>query len=335
MERFALSERQADDILEIRLRQLARLEAIRIEQELKSLRADAEKLDEILKSPATLKRTLIREIEADAKAHGDDRRTLILEQKRTVLETRVVDEPVTVVVSLKGWIRALKGHEVEPGQLAFKAGDGLYGTFACRTVDALLVFGSNGRVYSAPVGSLPSGRGDGQPITSIVDIEPGTQPAHYFAGKAGDVLLLAGTGGFGLMARAGDLLSRQRGGKSFLALEDDEKPLPPVALFAGATRVACLTLSGRLLVFGVDELKLQSNGGRGLTLIDLDGKDAVVSVAVFADALRVLGTGRGGKEREEVLRNAALDAYVGKRARKGRRQDVMPKAMRVVAATGR
>jgi topoisomerase-4 subunit A len=332
IERFALSERQAEDILEIRLRQLARLEAIRIEQELKSLRGDAEKLDEILKSPATLRRTLIKEIEADAKAHGDDRRTLILEQKRTVLETRVVDEPVTVAVSLKGWVRALKGHEVEPGQLAFKAGDGLYGTFACRTVDALLVFGSNGRVYSAPVGSLPSGRGDGQPITSIVDIEPGTQPAHYYAGKAADVLLLAGTGGFGLLARAGDLLSRQRGGKSFLALEDDEKPLPPVALFAGATRVACLTLSGRLLVFGVDELKLQANGGRGLTLVDLDARDAVVSVAVFADALRVLGTGRGGKERDEVLRGAALDAYVGRRARKGRRQDAMPKAMRVLAA---
>jgi topoisomerase-4 subunit A len=332
VERFALSDRQAEDILEIRLRQLARLEAIRIEQELKSLRGDEEKLDEILKSPATLKRTLIREIEADAKAHGDDRRTLILEQKRTVVEARVVDEPVTVVVSLKGWVRALKGHEVEAGQLAFKAGDALYGTFACRTVDALLVFGSNGRVYSAAVGSLPSGRGDGQPITSLVDIEPGTQPAHYFAGKSGDVLLLAGTGGFGLLARAGDLLARQRGGKSFLALEAEEKPLPPVALFAGAARVACLTLAGRLLVFGVDELKLQGNGGRGLTLIDLEARDALVSVAVFADALRVLGSGRGGKAREEVLRGAALEAYIGRRARKGRRQDVMPKAMRVVAA---
>ncbi len=332
MERFALSDRQAEDILEIRLRQLARLEDLRIEQELKSLRGDEEKLDEILKSPPTLRRTLIKEIEADAKAHGDDRRTLILEQKRTVLETRVVDEPVTVVVSLKGWVRALKGHEVEAGQLAFKAGDALYGTFACRTVDALLVFGSNGRVYSAAVGSLPSGRGDGQPITSLVDIEPGTQPAHYFAGRASEVLLLAGTGGFGLLARAGDLLARQRGGKSFLDLEEDEKPLPPVALFAGAARVACLTLAGRLLVFGLDELKLQGNGGRGLTLVDLEAKDALVSVAVFADALRVLGTGRGGKAREDVLRGAGLEPYVGRRARKGRRQDAMTKAMRVVAA---
>ena len=332
IERFRLSERQADDILDIRLRQLARLEAIRIEQELKDLRADAAKLNEILASPAALKRTAIREIEADAKAHGDERRTLIEAQKRAVAEVRVVDEPVTVVVSMKGWVRALKGHEVEAAQLSFKAGDALYGTFACRSVDALLVFGSTGRVYSVPVASLPSGRGDGQPITSLIELEPGTQPSHYFAGGGSEVLMLAGTGGFGLLARASDLLSRQRGGKSFLAFEGDEKPLPPAQVAPGASRVACLTFSGRLLVFALDELKLQGNGGRGLTLVDLDRGDAIVSVAVFAAAVRIEGSGRGGKPRDEVLRGAALEPYVGRRARKGRRQDAIPKAMRVVAA---
>jgi len=144
--------------------------------------------------------------------------------------------------------------------------------------------------------------------------------------------MLAGTGGFGLLARAADLLSRQRGGKAFLALEGEEKPLPPAVVDASAARVACLTLAGRLLVFGLDELKLQGNGGRGLTLVDLDAKDAVVSVAVFASALRIEGSGRGGKSREEILRGAALDPYVGRRARKGRRQDAIPKAARVVAA---
>ena len=332
MARFALTERQADDILDIRLRQLARLEAIRIEQELKELRTDAARLNDILASPAALRRTVIREIEADAKTHGDERRTLIEEQKRSVAEVRIVDEAVTVVVSLKGWVRALKGHEVDAGQLAFKAGDGLYGTFACRSIDSMLVFGSNGRVYTVAVAVLPSGRGDGQPVASLVELEAGTQPAHYVAGAPVDLLLLAGTGGFGLLARAGDLLSRQRGGKSFLVLEGDELPLPPVAVGPGAARVACLTLTGRLLVFGLDELKLQGNGGRGLTLVDLDPKDAVVSAAVFAEVLRIVGTGRGGKAREETLRGAALEPYVGKRARKGRRQDAIPKAVRVVAA---
>ena len=332
MARFALTERQADDILDIRLRQLARLEAIRIEQELKELRTDAARLNDILASPAALRRTVIREIEADAKTHGDERRTLIEEQKRSVAEVRIVDEAVTVVVSLKGWVRALKGHEVDAAQLAFKAGDGLYGTFACRSIDSMLVFGSNGRVYTVAVAVLPSGRGDGQPVASLVEFEAGTQPAHYVAGAPADLLLLAGTGGFGLLARAGDLLSRQRGGKSFLVLEGDELPLPPVAVGPGAARVACLTLTGRLLVFGLDELKLQGNGGRGLTLVDLDPKDAVVSAAVFAEVLRIVGTGRGGKAREETLRGAALEPYVGKRARKGRRQDAIPKAVRVVAA---
>ncbi|MEO8081655.1 MAG: DNA gyrase C-terminal beta-propeller domain-containing protein, partial [Caldimonas sp.] len=331
--RFALSERQADDILDLRLRQLARLEALRIEQELQALRGEAGRLEDILGSPATLRRTVIREIEADAKAHGDDRRTLIEAQRRAVAEVRVVDEPVTVVVSLKGWVRALKGHEVEPGQLGFKAGDGLYGTFACRSVEALLVFGSNGRVYSVPVSALPSGRGDGQPITSLIDLEGGSQPAHYFAGAGSTRLLLAGTGGFGLIAHASDLVARQRGGKAFLALEGEEKPLPPSVVVEGASsRVACLTLLGRLLVFGLDELKVQGNGGRGLTLVDLDEKDALVSVAAFGDSLRVLGSGRGGKLRDEVVRGAALQAYEGRRARKGRRQDTMPKATRVVAA---
>jgi topoisomerase-4 subunit A len=329
--RFKLSEKQADDILDLRLRQLARLEAIKIEQELKELRIEQGKLEDILNSPTSLKRTVVKEIEADAKQFGDERRTLIQAEKKTVAEVKVIDEPVTVVVSLKGWARALKGHEVEAGTLQFKAGDALYGTFACRTVDTLLVFGSNGRVYSTGVGQLPGGRGDGQPITTLIDIESGTQPAHYFAGHAQQTLLLANTGGFGLLARVGDLVSRQRGGKSFLTLEADDKPLPP-SLTDGMHRAACLTLEGRLLVFGLDELKLQSNGGRGLTLIDLDGKDALVSVAAFTEALQVLGTARGGKPKEAVVKGAALAAYEGKRARKGRKQDVMVKAMRVVPA---
>jgi topoisomerase-4 subunit A len=329
--RFRLSEIQADDILDIRLRQLARLEAIKIEQELSQLHAEQAKLEDILGSPGSLKRLLIKEIELDAKGFGDERRTLIQAEKKTVVEVKVIDEPVTVVVSLKGWVRGLKGHEVDAATLAFKAGDALYGTFACRSVDALLVFGSNGRVYSTPVAQLPGGRGDGQPITSLIDLESGTQPAHYFAGHQEQTLLLANTGGFGLLARVGDLLSRQRGGKGFLSLEADEKPLPP-SLADGQRQVACLSLSGRLLVFPLDELKLQPNGGRGLTLIDLDAKDALVSVAAFGARLRVLGSGRGGKPKDETLRDAALDAHVGKRARKGRPQEAMTKAARVLAA---
>jgi topoisomerase-4 subunit A len=329
--KFKLTDRQADDILDLRLRQLARLEAIKIEQELKELREEQTKLEEILGSPTVLKRTLIKEIEADAKAHGDERRTLIQEEKKAVAEIRIVDEPVTLVVSLKGWVRSMKGHEIDPASLSFKAGDGLYGTFSCRSIDTLLVFGSNGRVYSVAATALPGGRGDGQPVTSLIDLEAGTTPAHYFAGHGEHKLLLAGTGGFGLMAHANDLVSRQRGGKTFLALSEGEHPLPPGIVMEGAAQLACVSLSGRLLIFPLDEVKLQPKGGRGLTLIDVDDKDALVSVAAFNDALLVHGSTKAGKPREVLLKGAALSEHIGKRARKGKMVAGM-KAQRAVAA---
>ena len=180
------------------------------------------------------------------------------------------------------------------------------------------------------VSALPGGRGDGTPITSLIDLESGTQPAHYFAGAADATLLLAQHGGFGLLAQVGDLLSRQRGGKTFLTLEPSEQLLPPAAVWPAHRRVACLSLGGRLLVFPLDELKLQANGGRGLTLMDVDAKDPLVSVAAFGDTLKMQGIGRGGKPKEELLRGAAVAAHTGKRARKGRKVEGFKKAMRAV-----
>ncbi len=328
--RFKLSEIQADDILDIRLRQLARLEAIKIEQELKDLREQQTRLEDVLSSPAALKRTVIKEIEADAKTYGDARRTLVQEEKRAVLEVRVLDEPITVVVSLKGWVRALKGHELDIAGLQFKPGDALYGAFPCRTIDTLVVLGSNGRAYSVAAAQLPGGRGDGAPITSWIDLEPGTQVAHYFAGAAETTLLLAGTGGFGLLARAADLASRQRAGKAFLTLEAGEHVLPPVVVAPAHTQVACLALDGRLLVLALAELKRQSGGGRGLTLMDVDAKTPLLSVASFLDTLTLVGTGRGAKPKEERLRGEHLLAHVGKRARKGRKVEGFVKLLRVM-----
>jgi topoisomerase IV subunit A len=322
MARFNLSERQAEDILEIRLRQLARLEHIRIEQELRELRAEQGKLDDILNNPGSLKRAVMKEVEADSKAHGDDRRTLVQEEKKAVAEIKVVDEPVTVVVSTKGWVRALKGHDIDAASLAFKAGDTLYGAFACRSVDTLLVWGTeakgSGRVYSVPTSVLPGGRGDGVPITTLVDLEVGTQVSHFWAGAADTTLLLANTAGYGLLAKAADMVGRNKGGKSFLTLDAGARVLPPVPVASSHKQVACLALDSRLLVFQLDELKLQSAGGKGLTLMDVGKEAPLVSVASFADVLRVLGSGRGGKAKDELLKGAALAEHVGKRARKGR-----------------
>ncbi len=331
MAAFSLSERQADDILDIRLRQLARLEAIRIEQELATLRADQAKLQDILASKTALKRTVIKEIEADAKAHGDARRTLVQADKRAVADLRVADEAVTVVVSLKGWVRALKGHEVDPATLVFKAGDLWYGSFPCRSVDTLLVLGSNGRVYNVAVSALPAGRGDGVPITTLIDLEVGSRIAHYYAGAADTMLLLANSGGFGLLAKAGDMHGRNRGGKAFLTLDAEAHLLPPMAVAAHHTQVAALSADGRLLVFGLDELKHQPGGGRGLTLMDVDAKQPLVCATPVGDSARVVGSGRGGKPKEELLRQAALAEHRGKRARKGRKVGGLVKVARVVA----
>ncbi len=318
IERFRLSDRQAEDILEIRLRQLARLEAIKIEQELAELRAESAKLEDILASPAALKRLVVREIESDAKQFGDERRTLIQAEKRASSEIKIVDEPVTVVVSSKGWVRALKGHEVDVNGLSFKAGDALYGVFPCRSVDTLIAIGSSGRSYSVAVSTLPGGRGDGAPITSLIELESGTQLLHYLAGPAGQSLVLAGSGGFGLVATVGDLTASKRVGKTFLTLEAGELPLRPVPVSPQQPQLAVLSEQGRLLTYPVTELKLQPKGGRGLTLMDLEGKDRLLALACFANQLQLSGIARGNKPKDEVLRLSGLAAHAGKRARKGK-----------------
>jgi topoisomerase IV subunit A len=319
--RFKLSDRQAEDILEIRLRQLARLEAIKIEQELKELREEQGKLEEILGSPAALRRLMIKEIEGDAKQFADARRTLIQAEKKAVAEIKVVDEPVTVVVSQKGWVRSRQAHGHEASSFAFKAGDGLYATFECRTVDTLLAFGSNGRVYTVPVSTLPGARGDGQPVTTFVELEPGTHLVHYFAGAPGAWLLLANTGGYGFLATVENMMSRQKAGKTFISVGEGESVCRPsaanVAPQPPATQVCCISAMKRILTFDISELKAMPNGGRGLMLIDLEKKDELVGAAAYTRSVRITGISRE-KEREEVLEIRSLNNAKAGRGRKGK-----------------
>ncbi len=334
--RFKLSERQAEDILEIRLRQLARLEAIKIEQELSSLRDDQKKLEEILGNPVALRRLMVKEIEADTKLFSDARRTLIQAERKAVAEVRVVDEPVTVVVSQKGWVRARTGHGHEAASFAFKAGDGLYGTFECRTVDTLLVFGSNGRVYSVAVSVLPGARGDGQPVTTLIELEAGTQVAHYFAGPSSAWLLLSTSAGYGFLATVENMLSRQKAGKTFITCNAGDtvcRPsaanvappaggAPASALYTPATHVACASTLGRILTFEIGELKPMANGGRGLMLIDLEAKDTLAGAAAYTRSIKIEGIGRGAKEREETLEIRSLNNARAARGRKGKAADL-------------
>ncbi len=331
--RFNLSDRQAEDILEIRLRQLARLEAIKIEQELKELREEQGRLEDVLANPASLRRLMVREIESDAKTFADARRTLIQADKRAVVEVRVVDEPVTVVVSQKGWVRAQKGwarDRATPAEYSFKAGDSMYGAFECRSVDQLLVFGSNGRVYTVAVSALPGARGDGQPVSSLIELESGTQVAHFFAGPATATLLLSSSGGYGFLATVENMLSRQRGGKAFVSVGDGEslcRPshaagVAPGLVLADATHVACASTGGRILTFEIGELKAMEKGGRGLMLMDLEPKDSLAGAAAYTRSVRIEGVGRGGKAREEQLEIRSLNNARAARGRKGKSTDL-------------
>ena len=228
---------------------------------------------------------------------------------------------------------------MDAAALQFKAGDAPHelGFFRCRSVDTLLVFGSaakgSSRVYSVSISSLPGGRGDGVPLTSLIDLEPGTQPAHYFAGAAETTLLLANSGGYGLMAQAGDMQGRNRAGKAFLTLDDGQQLLRPRVVITAPPQahhqVACLAADGRLLVFALSELKLQPGGGRGLTLMEMDAASPLLAVAPFGEQITVQGSGRGGKSKDEVVKGATLASHQGRRARKGRKVEGLLKVLRL------
>ena len=318
---FKLTDRQAEDILDIRLRQLARLEGIKIEQELKELKSERDDLEGLLQSDTVLRKRIIKEIEADMKEFGDDRRTLIQEDKRAIAETKVIDEPVTVIVSQKGWVRVRQGHEHDTSQFSFKAGDALYATFEVRTVDVIQGFGSDGRVYTVPVSELPGARGDGSPLTSFVNLAPGSQMVAYYSGQADDLVLISTRAGYGFLANVADMTTRNKAGKSFISIDskfEGDLPLGAAKVQVGMKQVACLSAASKLLVFPLDELKRLPTGGKGVILMGIDDKEALASaIAVGPAGASYFGAGRGGKHTELNLDAKTLKSFAGNRARKG------------------
>ncbi|MDS1141898.1 DNA topoisomerase IV subunit A [Pusillimonas sp. SM2304] len=325
MQRFDLSERQAEDILEMRLRQLARLEGFKIEKELAAQRDEQAALRELLDNPNAFKRLMIKEIEADAKQYGDDRRTLIEAAERAVLENRVVEEPVTVIISQKGWLRSRQGHGHDAAQFNFKAGDALYDAIECLSTDDLVAFSSTGRVYTVAVSSLPSARGDGQPVTSMIETEQGARITHMIAGRAQQRYVVGTQSGYGFITTLKDLTTRQRAGKQFVTLEKGDTLLKPVLLRDTDQYLAMLAKKGRFLVVELAELKRLSGGGRGTILMGFDAGDALAQwVAVGPQGIAAKGVYRN-KEIIETLGLDALAEYIGKRARKGKNLSVKVK----------
>jgi topoisomerase-4 subunit A len=285
---FKLSDIQAEDILEIRLRQLARLEGIKIGEELAKLRAEAAGLNHLLSSEEALRTCVASEIEADAKKYGDDRRTLIeADAKVTMSDAKtvsIVDEPTTLIVSKHGWLRARNGHNIDPTQLTFRSGDSLMACLPCRTVDHLVLLDTKGRAYSIAASDIPGGKGDGVPATSLADFQDGGKLCLALAVSSDKLYLVAADGGYGFRCKGEDFMSRGKAGKAFLSLGEGEAP----AIFMLSPmdgEVACVTKDGRAVVFNIEEIRLLAKG-RGLKLIDASpGKMGLEDIIPVVDGV--------------------------------------------------
>jgi topoisomerase-4 subunit A len=300
MAHFKLSEIQAEDILEIRLRQLARLEGIKIGEELAKLREEAKGLNHLLDSDEALRSCVASEIETDAKKYGDNRRTVIeAAEKVTMSDAKtvsIVDEPTTLIVSKHGWLRSRQGHNIDPAQLTFRSGDSLLACLPCRTVDQLVLLDSNGRAYSIAASDIPGGKGDGIPATSLADFQDGGKPCLALAIKNEAQYLVAANGGYGFRCQGSDLLSRGKAGKAFMTLPEGELPVVFAPVPEG--EIACLTKDGRALVFNIEEVRLLGKG-RGLKLIDATpGKTGLEDIVPVIDG----AAGKLKGERLEICR---------------------------------
>ncbi len=316
--RFGLSEIQAEDILEIRLRQLARLEGIRIEKDLGDLRDERVQLQNLLDDRKAMTRIILKEIGDDAKKHGDARRTMIEAVAPTAqAEIAVPDEPVTLILSRNGWVRSRQGHGIDPATIAYKAGDFPLLVREARTTWPLVLVDSKGRAYSIRVADVPGGRGDGAPITTMVEFQDGAKLAAAICDVPEAAYLFAGSGGYGFIGKVGDLVTRQRAGKAFMTMEVGERVLAPARVPEGATEVACVSEGARLLCFAIAEAKVQS-GGRGVILMGLDKGEALVAVAAGSGTAWVIeGLGRAGKSKQLNIGPRDIEKYRLHRARKG------------------
>ncbi|MFC3531499.1 DNA topoisomerase IV subunit A [Vogesella facilis] len=327
MKAFGLTELQAEDILEIRLRQLARLEGFKLEKELSELREERDRLRYLLASEAALRGKMAEEIREDAAKYGDARRSEMKPAERAVLTQTVADEPVTVILSQKGWIRARVGHNLDLSALSFKDGDALHTVVETRTVWSLIVLDSKGRAYSIDPADVPTGRGDGVPVASLVELQDGAKPAQMISGRDEERFIVGGSGGYGFIAKISDMAGRVKAGKAFLSLDANEAVLAPVKAAANldGLRLVVASDGGRLLAFPASELKELAKG-RGLMLLALDDGEAVTAFGLVAGERALLATTSiRGKVADEKL---ALAEFDGKRGRKGK---LLPKKWTVTA----
>lgn len=323
MERFALSEVQADYILDTRLRQLARLEEMKICGEQDELSKERDSLQELLASDSKLKRLVRKEIQADAKSYGDERRSPLVErgEAKAISEARMLPaEPVTVVLSKQGWVRSARGHEVDAAALAYRTGDEFRSAATGRSNQQAVFIDSTGRSYSLPAHGLPSARGHGEPLSGHLAPPAGASFEHVLLPGDEQLYVLACDAGYGFVIKGEDLQAKNRAGKAVLTLPDGARVLPPALLRPQQdTRLAVVTSDGRLLLFATDSLP-QLSKGKGNKLIGIPAERAarreelVIDFALLPAAASLVIT--SGK-RTLTLKPQDLEHYSGERGRRG------------------
>ncbi|MEX0730234.1 MAG: DNA topoisomerase IV subunit A [Aquisalimonadaceae bacterium] len=323
MERFDLSDTQAEAILELKLRHLAKLEEMKIRGEQDELEKERKHLSAILGSAAKLKALISDELRNDAETYGDDRRSPLVQRDaaRALDEAALIpSEPITIVLSEQGWVRAAKGHDIDPASLNYKAGDGYLCHATGRSNRQAIFFDSTGRSYGLPAHSLPSARSQGEPLTGRLQPPSGARFQHVVAGDDREVLILASDHGYGFLITLGELHAKNRAGKAILTLPTGSRMLAPARVRepAGDWLVA-VSSAGRMLAFPVSELPQLAKGkGNKIMGIPSDkvkrGDELLVGVTAVGDGGSVVLT--AGK-RTLTLKTTDLDAYVGARGRRG------------------
>jgi topoisomerase IV subunit A len=320
-QKFKFSERQAQDIVDLRLGQLTRLDGVKLNDERKALEAERKGLKEILDDEKELKQLVIGELSDDAKKFGDARRTLIKTAERAQVERTVVEEPITVILSQKGWIRARTGHGLDVSQLSFKDGDALLQTLECKTTDPVIVLAASGKSFTLEAANIPAGRGDGAPVNTLVNASS-DDIVWMASGDLGRELLMNSSAGLGFLCKLGDLVTKTRQGKDFMKLEEGARAQKPAVIPGNLSLVAALSADARLLVFPLEEIPVRPNGGVGVQLIALPEKVSLASVAL-TDGKSLVVSGVKRKNRAvDTLDAKQLAEHRGKRAQRGKLCDV-------------
>ncbi|WP_077295268.1 DNA topoisomerase IV subunit A [Yersinia proxima] len=322
MQHFAISETQAEAILELKLRHLAKLEEMKIRGEQDELAKERDQLQALLASERKLNTLIKKEIQADAAAYGDDRRSPLTEREeaKAMSEHDIVpSEPVTIVLSEMGWVRSAKGHDIDPSGLSYKAGDSFRAAARGKSNQPVVFMDSTGRSYALDPLTLPSARGQGEPLTGKLTLPPGANIEHVLMAADDQKLLMASDAGYGFVCTFNDLVAKNRAGKTMITLPENAKALPPLEIHGPDDMLLSITAAGRMLMFPVADLPELSKG-KGNKIVSIPaadaaaGKDRLVWLFVLPPQTSI--TLHFGK-RKLTLRPEDLQKFRAERGRKG------------------